>query len=672
MTDNYKQMNSDEPALGLGNLPKSEWPKKGEGKDLTPMERLKDCDLHCKVKDYLMDRITYSEQEMAKLKPRWRVNEKKYQAYVTLNKWEEELKKLTDSGQPPKVVSIVVPYTFATISTIVTYLIHTYAGRKPMFQVGSNKAETAASARNMELKLQYDAEHTRLIKHLFQFLLDGQQYGVGVLRCQWNKEQKIRTRWQSIQAPGSTGPAQMTKTRGLETTFEGNEICSIDPYAFLPDPRVPMSEVNKKGEWVFWVDFVGKHTLKNLEKQNKVFGVDQISTLQADGFSKAAADLDSYRSLRAGGEAIAGQNRGSAASRVNTFIKIHQGTIEIIPAELGLGDSEYPEKWLFSIANGNRIIQAQPLALDHDMHPVVVTEPYTMGYSFGHLGISDYINPVQDTMSWLVNSHMDNVRTALNNMFVFDPSRIEIQDLKQPGAGKLIRAKKAAYGTDLSEAIKQFPVQDVTQGHIRDFQLFMKIGDTMSSITDNLRGLQDSGGRKTATEVRTSGEAAASRLAAMARLISAQALTDLTEQMCLNNQQNLSDDFYIEVVGQDGLKNPIKIGPEMLTGDFQYPVNDGTLPLDRIALLDIWKEIFIGVAQDQQLRGSFDMLEMFKYIAELGGAKDITRFEVKAAPDQVVANGAAAGNLVPATLPSAGGGSTTPGIAGDASHRLMT
>lgn len=657
---------------GLGNTPVADYPElKKKQKELSPIQRLADPDIHSRVKDYLVERIEYSEREMQKFKPRWRVNEKKYQAYVTLPKWEEALKDLNDTGAPPKVVSIVVPYTFATISTIVTYLIHTYAGRKPMFQVGTNKAETAASARNMEIVLQYNADHTRLIKHLFQFLLDGQQYGVSILRCQWSKEEKIRTIWKNQTLLGIQTPKKV-KVREKAVTYEGNEVCSIDPYMFYPDPRVPMSEVNRRGEWVFWKSNEGKHALKTLEKDGKVFYVDKIGATPNDRYG--ISNLESDRSLQAGGESEPGRAKGdSATNKISNFIEVFQGSATIIPAELGLGEETYPVKYLFTIANKCQIIQAQPLELDHDMHPVVVSEPYTMGYSFGHLGMSDYLNPMQDCMSWLINSHMDNVRTALNNMFVFDPSRIEMQDLKNPGAGKLIRAKKAAYGTDLSEAIKQFQVQDVTQGHIRDFQLFMKIGDAMSSITDNLRGQQDSGGRKTATEVRTSGEAAASRLAALARFISAQALTDLTEQMCLNNQQNLSDEFFIEVVGQDGLENHIRISPEHLTGDFQYPIHDGTLPLDRVALLDVWKEIFLGVAQDQQLRGSFDVLEMFKYLAELGGAKNIERFEIKAAPDQMIDQQAQAGNII--TTGQARGAAPsgqTPGINADQGQRLMT
>ncbi len=36
---------------------------------------------------------------------------------------------------------------------------------------------------------------------------------------------------------------------------------------------------------------------------------------------------------------------------------------------------------------------------------------------------------------------------------------------------------------------------------MQDFPLFQRIGNDLTGATDNMRGLQDSGGRKTATEV---------------------------------------------------------------------------------------------------------------------------------------------------------------------------
>jgi hypothetical protein len=409
-----------------------------------------------------------------------------------------------------------------------------------------------------------------------------------------------------------------------------------------------MSEVNKRGEYVWWRSFEGKHHLKKEEAAGTFKWIDSI-VQSSNHQHNPDTDDTSDRDLISRGIAHPGLSTANENLSTISYYEIMQGSVEVIPAELGLGEQTTPQKWVFAIGNRNQIIQAEPLDLDHDMHPVVVNEPYTLGYGFGQPGMADYLNPIQDLLSWFVNSHMDNVKTALNNMFVVDPSMVEIQDMKKPGAGKIIRLKKAAYGQDVRQALSQLPVTDITTGHIKDFETIIRVGDGLSSVTDNVRGLQSSGGRKTATEIRTSGEAAASRLAANARLISAQALVDLAEQMSMNTQQNMSQEFYLQLVGRDGLTTPVHITPEHITGDFHYPVHDGTLPIDRVAMLDVWKEIFLGIAQDPEMRQQYNMLAIFEHMAELGGAKNLKQFrvDVSTAPDEEVNQQVQAGNLVP-------------------------
>lgn len=629
-----------------GETSEKEW-KAPADSEKRPIDLLEpESPLHSKVLEHLLKRLQMSEDAMDDFYPRWQINEKKLQAYIDLPDWEKELKAMTDSGQPPKVVNITIPYAFATVSTIVTYLMQTFTGRKPMFQIGSYKADTAEAAPLMETALQYQADHTRIIRHLYQFLMDGEVYGCGILKTKWKRETKMRTKYKAgpIQrVMGAIFQSKPQRVREESVVYSGNEVASVDPYMFFPDPRVPMVEVNRRGEFVFWRSFEGYHTLKLMEADGELRWVDKGSNKMPQNLNSGD---ESARQILSGGQA----NPYSyyTAAGVKDFFQIDQGTVVIIPKELGLGESTKPQKWIFTIKNKSQIIQAEPFDADHDMHPVAVSEPYSQGYGFGNPGIMDYQGPIQDTLSWLVNSHMDNVKTALNNMFIVDPSMVEMQDLKNPGAGKIVRLKESSYGRDVRSALHQMQVYDVTRGHIDDFENFMRLGDALSSVTDNLRGLQDAGGRKTATEIRTSGEAAASRLASHARLISSQAIVDLAEQMAINTQQFLDYDFYTHLLGNDGSVDQI-IRPEMLVGDFYYPVHDGTLPMDKVALMDIWKEIFVGVAKDQELRSQFSVPKIFEYIAELGGAKNIDQFKIQvnpASPEQIV-QGTQAGTLAP-------------------------
>ncbi len=660
-------MSEDQLTLpGFGSTAQSEWPTPP-----APNERMadvlkKDSETHTRVLEYLKQRLEFSERKMATFYPRWRVGEAKVQAYLDLPDYDKFLKDLNNNKAPPQVVNISIPHAFATISTIVTYLLHTFCGRKPMLQVGSYKEEMTDKARNMEMVLQYNADHTRLIKQIAKFLHSTQVYGVGVMRVGWTNKHAKRTK-RTMQSKwnifGISIGEKMFSQRQMQLVYSGNEVAFIDPFMFFPDPRVPMHEVNRTGEFVFWRNYVGKHTMKQKEIDGIYFQIDRVTT-QMPKASQGVQGEGSQRSLLSNGDATAGfGDRGQDQMKMTPYYQEDQGTCVIIPRELGLGESEKPEKWLFTLMNKDTIVQAEPFDADHDMHPVAVAEPYTMGQSFGSPSMMDFLGPLQDMISWLVNSHMYNIRASLNNMFVVDPSMVEMQDLKNPEPGKLIRLKRAAYGQDVRTIVNQLSVADVTRGHMGDMELFIRISQQMSSVTDNLLGMQDAGGRKTATEVRTTGEAAASRLAAQARIISTHGMVDCAEMMSVNIQQYIDEAFYVSLAGVKGAKDGVKITPDQLNGDFYYPIHDGTLPLDRVAMLDVWKEIFMAVAKDQELRQQFSIGEIFSYVAELGGAKNIDQFKnsmapgighnggpqmsVEPRPTQEIANGVQAGNVVP-------------------------
>ena len=189
-----------------------------------------------------------------------------------------------------------------------------------------------------------------------------------------------------------------------------------------------------------------------------------------------------------------------------------------------------------------------------------------------------------------------------------------------------------------------------------DLETFLQIGDVLSSVNDNIKGQQAEGGRKTATEVRIAGEQSSNRLGAHAKHISAYSLTDLTEIMCLDTQQFLSEEFYVQIVGQEGHEKPIRVSPEQLVGDFYFPVSDGTLPFDKVALFDLWKDIFGVVQQDPVLRQQYAVGRIFEFIAELGGAKNIQQFKLEPGSPEQIAEQAGAGNLVPAGGGPQGGG----------------
>lgn len=604
----------------------------GSGEERSAIERLGvDEELHQRVLEKLRARIKFSQKKMEGFYTRWNANEHRYQAYMRSEDLQELLKKSNERGTPPETTTITVPYSYATTMTIVTYLVHAFCGRNPMFSVGAYGGAQVNRAQKMETFLQFNADYVRLIRKYIQYFMDGEIYGLQVMRNHWKVKTGRRTKFANVSPNVLLLPGilpQEQRVQEEEIIFEGNEVQNIDVFRFFPDPRVPMEEVAERGEFVFWRTYEGRHLLKRAEQQGTISHLKKADTRVKD------IAHHSERNRLADGDSTPGRDndvRGPGSYQID------QGTVDLIPSEWGLADSDNVEKWIFSIANDCQIIQAEPLDADHDKHPVIVGEPYSTGYGFGNIAMLDLLGPMQDTLSWLINSHIYNVRAALNNQLLVNPQMVDMQDLKKPAPGRVIKLLPAAFGVDPKFAVSQLQVVDVTQGHVNDMAVIQRIADTIPAINDNLRGIQDAGGRKTATEVRTSGEAGASRLAAHARLVSSQSIVPHADMMTLNIQQHMERPFFYGATGED------PILPQDLQGHFYFPVHDGTLPMDRVGLMEIWKEILLAMFQQPVLGQRYDVDGIFQYVAELGGAKNISQFKLNVLPPDA----AVPGNVIP-------------------------
>lgn len=603
-----------------------------------------DSDSHKKLLARVKAQINESQRKMSQFYGRWNMRELQYQAYIPVQEWEKKYndacKDKTLSNVKKQEANIVVPYAFSTIRTIVTYLAMVFLGRKPIFTVGTNNAALIENAKSMEQLLQYNAEHCSLVKELTQWLYNGEIYGLGILKTGFVTESAPRTSW--VADPITQQPI---KARKASIIYQGNTVENIDPFLFFPDPRVPLLNVAKEGEFVYWRSFEGKFAL---QKAGSTYAyLDSIKGMPPAGDTSA-----SLRNLRANGDPLSSQYDYDAIDKGSPWVQVDEGTVELIPEEIGydLGegyDNSVPHKFLITVANLNQIIRFEHYSPDHQQHPVVINEPYAIGNGFGNCGISDYLSPFQETISWFLNSHIFNVKGVVNNSFLYDPSMIEEKDLKSDKAGKLIRMKPKAFGVDPSLYFKQIALTDVTSGHVGDMQNLMRIGNDISAVSENIRGMQDSGGRKTATEIRASIEAASSRLASHAQFISGASLCNLGLQWSLNLQQYLSEDFQIDVLGDQGAAHPISIAPENITGDFYFPIHDGSLPLDKVALFDIWQQALTFVASNQNLMSQYDLGRIFEFVAKLGGAENIDQFRLQPMSQENIQAGVQAGNLVP-------------------------
>ena len=151
------------------------------------------------------------------------------------------------------------------------------------------------------------------------------------------------------------------------------------------------------------------------------------------------------------------------------------------------------------------------------------------------------------------------------------------------------------------------------------------------------------------------------RLKTQAEYMSAMGFAPQSQMMVQSTQQHLDIERYYKLTGDllPSTQQGIMVSPENITGFFDYVPVDGTMPVDKLALANLWKELMGGVAASPELMASYDIGKIFAYTAQLSGAKNISRFKVQLTPDEEIARQRAAGNIIPAGDAASGRGNVS-------------
>jgi hypothetical protein len=294
-------------------------------------------------------------------------------------------------------------------------------------------------------------------------------------------------------------------------------------------------------------------------------------------------------------------------------------------------------------------VEARPAGNYHGKFPVAVLESEIEGYTLHKRGTLDIARPLNDTLNWLLNTHYYNVRKSLEGEIVFDPMRINAKDLLDPKPGKRIRLLPAGYGQDIRSMIHTIHgTADVTKTHMQDSQHIEHMMQRVMGVTDNIMGMVNPGGRKSATEVRQSSSASANRLKTIAEYFSATGFSSNAQMLLSCSQQMYKDEKKFRLTGDQLFTGAglIDVTPETIAGEYDFMPVDGTLPVDRFAMVNMWTQLMAQLKNFPQIMEQHDIGKIFEWVATLGGLKNIRQFRVNVMPDQQLAQQAQAGNMI--------------------------
>ena len=580
-------------------------------------------ELHERIKSEVLTRAQESAAVMSSRFSSWNDIDKSLTCYIPTDEAENKVK----SEDVRKPVSIVFPYTYAIAETLISYLVSAFL-QDPIFRYEGMGPDDVVGAILLEKVVEQHCIKNKVGLGLHTMLYDSVKYGLGIVGPSWKSSRM----------------------------FSGNSLENIDPYLSLPDINVAVHEV-QKGEYYGWINKTNYYDLLTAESNDPdMFNVRYLKALRGTRTSIYPSD-SSMRNLKSGLTASEDNGTTFPVDRIFKYIKL-------IPKEWKLGTSEYPELWLFCLASDEIVIKARPAEFDHGMIPITTCAPDFDGYSAVPLSRLEILQGLQTTLDWLFNSHIANVRKAINDMIIVDPFLVNIKDLESPEPGKIIRTRRPAWGRGVKDAVQQLAISDITRGNIADSGWIVQWMQKISGADDSMMGSLRQGGpeRLTGAEFKGTRTGAVSRLERVARVIGMQAMQDIGYFFASHCQQMMQDEVYVKVTGdwQDVLikeygipeRGRIAVSPKDIDINYDIIVRDGSVPGGNFS--DAWIQMFGILGQNPELAQKFDIVRIFTHIARNLGAKNVNDFVRRGGninpiiqPDQQVAAQAQAGNLLP-------------------------
>jgi len=608
---------------------------------------------HNLLREMVRQRVLESQRKLSDRYSQWEDNEKLFQAYQPVDDEDARRKETRKTGKPV-YTTITIPYSYATLLTAHTYWAAVFLSRSPIFQFTGRHGESQQKVQAMEALIDYQVRVGKMLVPLYIWAMDVGKYGMGIVGNYWDEETAVVV--EDVEEPKTfmgvplPGTSHTVRKRRVVRGYRGNKLFNVRPQDFLPDPRVSVANL-QDGEYVGRIVQIPWNTILKRKAAGQLFNIEHLQRAYASWQQTQVEEGHSAieRPARFGDFTYTtGDETGDKHPAVVEAVEM---VVELVPKHYNLGDSDYPEKWVVTLGFDEVVIGLTPLGADHNRFPYFVQLYEFDTYSHSSRSMLEVLQPLNNVLDWLFNSHMFNVRKALNDQFIYDPSRIQEKDVRDGGPGRAIKLRPAAYGTDIRAAFMQLQTMDVTRSNLSDIEAIMSFFARVSGVNDNQMGLPNPGGRKTATEIRSSTNMGINRLKTIAEFNSALGWDPLASVLIQNSQQEYDDEIVVRIVGDLVQSAPgfIPIRPGDIDGFYDFVPVDGTLPVDRFAQANMWKEILIGLAKFPVLAAQYDLGGIFGWMAQLAGLKNVTQFKIKpqVMPDQQLLAQAQAGNLKP-------------------------
>lgn len=267
------------------------------------------------------------------------------------------------------------------------------------------------------------------------------------------------------------------------------------------------------------------------------------------------------------------------------IVTCHSLFVRLVPRDYHIYTTGTSEPTIFTILVGDDqvVLNFSESTYAHMEFPYCVAEGKPNGmYQFSPSWAS-FLKGLQDYVDYLKDRHQEAITRTTGNVFIYDPTKVDIDDFLDPKKeGKLIPLKPDSGVAKISDVIQQVPMKDLTENFQQEMISFLKLSEAASGATSQMQGQAQ--GDSSATEFAGSQQMSAGRMSSIARMLSVQGVVPQTGQFVSMFQQFLNMPQALRFVPTEDTPEQLMAAAslvltrDLVQGTFDLVANDGTLP----------------------------------------------------------------------------------------------
>jgi hypothetical protein len=373
---------------------------------------------------------------------------------------------------------------------------------------------------------------------MYDYIKDSLMFSKGYAKTSW----KFQTRTKTIMEPvvGKGDKITFKEVKKSEASYDDPEVEIVDPTDIYVDPDATSLE---NAKYLVHRKTVAKEVLKENPNYKNIEKIKENSS--ADRWLDKPNDSD-----------------------IRPPEDKHESLVEIL---------EYwePDR-LIVVANRSVVLRDSPNPYHHKMIPFVELDDYRDPHNYYGQSELSVIDPLQREINSIRNQRRDYDNIALNPVILHVPGT-----LRNPNAA--VMRPGALWSVSDLNSIDVLTLPQL-QGSSTEIEA-MTADDIKRTVAIDeiaIGLLPGNPQRRSATEVATSQNSAGQRFGMKIALLE-EAVKKIGQQIFALNQQFLSKERMIQIVGEDGAAQWVELTPEDIRGDFTISIETGSmLPKDEV------------------------------------------------------------------------------------------